>query len=168
MNGPDRFFVCASGSTTGQQSAARFVELRFQKELRKRWVSHVSATVIQTYFSIAGEFEFAGPTAVIDDRHRAHLGISVWHDTNGATGFEVAITPMEFSFVCVKREFIVVSLAQRLVASGPDFGIGKVTDVTELSPTVAGHVFPPPRDIKPMPRAGAGTGGRDHHAISAV
>ena len=169
MNRPDRFFIRAPRSTASQQSAGRFIELGFQKELRERWVSLVSATVVQAYLCIAGQFQFARLAAVIDKRHRPHLGIGVRHDTNRPTRLDVAVQAAEFSLVSVKLAFVLISFAaQRLIAGGPDFVLSQVADVNELTPAIARHIFAPAADIKAPPRADSGPNGRNHNAVLAV
>ena len=96
---PRRATQRAPGSTASQQSAGRFIELGFQKELRERWVSLVSATVVQAYLCIAGQFQFARLAAVIDKRHRPHLGIGVRHDTNRPTRLDVAVGAVAYLIV---------------------------------------------------------------------
>src|SRR5437588_2826031 len=169
MNRPDRFLFGAPGSPTGQQSAGRFIELRFQKELRECRVSLVSTAVIQAYLCIAGQFQLAGPATVIDKRHHAHLGIDVRHDANGPPRFDVAVEMSEFSLVSVKRVFaFIAGLAQRLISNGPDLAGSQVTDVAELTPAIARQIFAPARDIQTSPHAGSGASSGDVDAVSTV
>src|SRR5262249_11709543 len=126
-------------------------------------------TVVQAYFCVAGQLQFAGPTAVIDNRHRAHLGIGVRHDANGPTRFDVAVQTMEFSFVSMKLEVVFISgPAQRLISKGPGLVVSQATDVTELAPAIARHIFAPAGDIKATPRADSGPGGRNDDPVLAV
>jgi hypothetical protein len=145
------------------------IELRFQKQFDERRVSLVSATVVQAYLCIGGQFQLAGPTAVIGKRHRAHLGISVWRDANSPTRFDVAVQPTEISPVSLKPELVFISRpAQRLMSNRPKFVVGEVTDVTELTPAIARPIFAPAGDIKAPPRAGSGPSRRDEDPVIAV
>src|SRR5262249_24605925 len=169
VNCPDRLLLRASGSTTSQQSAGRFVELGFQKELCERWVSLVSAAVVQAYLRVARQFQFAGLAAMIDKRQRAPLRIDVRHDADAATRFDVAAQTTEFGAVGVKLEFMLISgPAKWLIANGPDFVFSQVTDVIKLAPAIAGHIFAPAGDIQAPPGADSGPSRRDDDPVLAV
>src|SRR5262249_1447157 len=103
------------------------------------------------------------------NRHGAHLAIAVWRDTNGRTRFDVIIHTTEFSFVRMKLDFVLISRpAQRLMSDAPGFAVSQVTDVTELTPAIARHIFAPAGDINPTPGAHSSPSGRNDDAILAV
>ncbi|KAG0505863.1 MAG: hypothetical protein Udaeo_07700 [Candidatus Udaeobacter sp.] len=91
MNCPDWLLLRAAGSASGQECAAPGIEFRLQKELCESRVSLIRLTVIQTHLRIARQFKFAGAAAVIDQRHRAYLGICIRHCTNNTVGLDFAI-----------------------------------------------------------------------------
>src|SRR4030095_12662143 len=151
----------AAGSASGQECAAPGIEFRLQKKLCESRVSLIRFTVIQTYLRIARQFKFAGATAVIDQRHRAYLGICIRHDTNSAEGLDIAIRSMKLGAIGVKLECAFISgLRQRLNTNRPQAFVAEVTNVIELAPTVACGVFAPAGYIQVAPCAVACAGGR--------
>src|SRR4029450_11987605 len=149
--------------------AAPRIEFRRQKELCESRVSLIGLTVIQTYLRIARQFKFAGTAAVIDQRHRAYLGICIRHDTNNTPGLDIAIPSTKLGAIGVKLVCAFISgLRQRLSANRPQAFVAEVANVIELPPTVARGVFPPAVYTEAAPAAVASPGGRDHHAVRAV
>ena len=94
----------AAGSASGQECAASGIEFRLEKELCERRVSLIRLTVIQTHLGIARQFKFAGAIAVIDQRHRAYLGICIRHNTNNTVGLHIAIPSTKLGVIGVKLE----------------------------------------------------------------
>src|SRR5512132_1805328 len=159
----------AAGSASGQECATPEIEFRLEKELCESRVGLIRPTVIQTHLRIARQFKFAGATAVIDQRHRAYLGICIRHDTNNTAGLDIAIPSTKLGAIGVKLECAFISgLRQRLNANRPQAFVAEVTNVIELAPTVPRGVFAPAGYIQAAPGAVACAGGRDHHGVRAV
>ena len=157
------------GDASGQKCAAPGIEFRLQKELCESRVGLIRLTVIQTHLRIARQFKFAGAIAVIDQRHRAYLGICIRHDTNSTAGLDIAIPSTKLGAIGVKLGCAFISgLRQWLNANRPQAVVAEVTNVIELAPTVARGIFAPAGYIQVAPGAVACAGGRDHHAVRAV
>ena len=80
------------------------MEFRFQKKLCESGVSLIRLPVIQTHLCIACQFKFAGAVAMIDQRHRADLGICVRHYTNNTPRFDIAVPSTKLGAIGVKLE----------------------------------------------------------------
>jgi hypothetical protein len=162
-------FVRAAGSASRQKRAAPGIEFRLQEELCESRVGLIGPTVIQAHLRIAHKLDFAAAKAVIDERHRAYLGICIRHDTHSIASLDVAITSTELRAVGVKLGFRFISdPAQRLTSNRPHAVVAEVTDVIELAPAVARGIFAPAGYIQAAPSAVASAGTRDHHIVRAV
>ena len=169
MNGEDWLLVRASGPAPGHQRAVARIETRFQEQLRKSRMGLIGATVVQTHFRVARQLEFAVTTAMIDERHRAYFSVGIRHDSDGTARLDIAIPSPELGAVGVKLESgFIGGLGQRLTANRPCAAGADLTDVTELTPTVARGIFAPAGHIEAAPGAVASAGTRDHHAVRAV
>jgi hypothetical protein len=67
-------------------------------------VSLIRLPVIQTHLCIACQFKFAGAVAMIDQRHRADLGICIRHYTNNTPRFDIAIPSTKLRTIGMKLE----------------------------------------------------------------
>jgi hypothetical protein len=88
-------------------------------------MSLVGAATIKAYLCIAGQFQFAGPSAVIDQRYGPHLSIGAWGHADGPTSFNVADQTTEIGSVGLKLEFEFTGiLAKWLISKRPGFVFG--------------------------------------------
>jgi hypothetical protein len=69
-------------------------------------VSLIGAAVIQTDLREARQLDLAGPAPVIDERHRAQLGIRIGRHTNAPARLEVADAATELGHVVMKLVLI--------------------------------------------------------------
>ena len=121
----------------------------------------IGAAVIQADLRKARQLDFAGPAAVIDERHRAHLGIGVGRHTNGPAGLDVAVPATELGPVGLELVLVFpAGRTQRLKTDRPDAAVGQVADVTELAPAIAGRILAPAGHITAPPCAITGAGRR--------
>jgi hypothetical protein len=166
VDGEDRFLVRGPGPAPGQQRAVARIDTRFQEQLRKRRVRPIGATVAQADLRVARHLEFAVTPAVIDQREHARFRVGIRRDADGTARFDVAIPPPQLGAAVVTLESgFVGGLPQRLTANRPCAVGAGLTDVAELTPTVAGDILAPARHIEAAPRAVAGARTRDHHAV---
>ena len=129
----------------------------------------IRAAGIQAHLGVAGQVELAGPAAVIDERDQAHFRVVVRRHADGPTGLNVAVPAAELGPVGVEGDLVFIALPGTAAdAHRPGRALGRLPDVDELAPAVAGRVLPPAGHIQIPPGAGSAPGRGDHHAVPAV
>src|SRR6185369_1651325 len=96
--------ICPAGPASSQKCAATRIELCLQKQLCESGVGLIGPTVIQRPLRITRHLKSPRAMAVIDQRHRAYLGICIRHDTNSAAGLDVAVPSTKLGAIRVKLE----------------------------------------------------------------
>src|SRR5215813_3417616 len=122
-------------------------EFGFDEEIEESRVRRISARRSQNYFSVTGQFDFAGPVSVVGNRYLADFGILFRRYDDLRVGHDAAVGAPKVGLVFGKGDLVRLRCAAyRLLSGRPDRAAVNITQVNKGPPIVARNIFSPACD----------------------
>ena len=166
---PGRRLVVRAGPARAQDGLPLRDDLGLHEEIGERRMQRVGGSGREHDFRVAGDLDRAPRSRAVGDAEPAQLDVVFGRNDDFGMRLEIVVAPAKFGARFGEYRFVVRRARRRRLMRGrPEVAAGRVADVAERPPVVAGAVFAPAGDGEVLPAAAPAARVRDHDVVAAV